>query len=265
MIRKNSLREKLNANEPSLGTRLHIPYPNLIEVLGYTGQYDYIEILSEYTAFDLRDIENQARAINLFPSMSGMIKLGQGLRDFLTAKALDSGIQNILFADIRTVEDAKECIALVRGDSPDVGGIRSAGMGRDSGIVMQNGSPEYLQSTRDSVVALMIEKKGAVENLEEILSLPGVDMIQVGRTDYSMSIGRVGQANHPEIKEIEAHVIKTALNMGIQPRAEIGNAEGAEYYLNMGVRHFSVGTDMRVLYDWYKDNGEKLQDIFKGI
>ena len=68
MIRKNVLREKLDANEPTLSTRVHIPYANLIEVLGYTGQFDYIEILAEYIAYDLREIENQVRAINLFPS-----------------------------------------------------------------------------------------------------------------------------------------------------------------------------------------------------
>ena len=49
----------------------------------------------------------------------------------------------------------------------------------------------------EAVVALMIEKKGAVDNLEEILSVEGVDMVQFGPADYSMSIGLPGERKHP--------------------------------------------------------------------
>jgi len=66
----------------------------------------------------------------------------------------------------------------------------------------------------------MIEKHGAVENLEEILSIDGVDMIQWGGSDYSMSVGRPGERNSPELKAVERKVIETALNMGVPPRAK---------------------------------------------
>jgi 2-keto-3-deoxy-L-rhamnonate aldolase RhmA len=49
------------------------------------------------------------------------------------------------------------------------------------------------------VVAIMIEKKQAVDNLEALLSVPTVDMVQFGPSDYSMSIGKTGQRNHPKV------------------------------------------------------------------
>ena len=54
-------------------------------------------------------------------------------------------------------------------------------------------SPAYVQALKDIVVGIMIEKKGAVGALEEILEIPGIDMIQWGPGDYSMSVGKVGQ------------------------------------------------------------------------
>ena len=121
------------------------------------------------------------------------------------------------------------------------------------------GGPEYVQALRDIVVVLMIEKKGAVENLEEILSIGGIDMIQWGGSDYSMSVGKAGQRGSAEIKAIEKQVIETSIKMNVPPRAEINTADQAKYYLDMGVRHFCIGTDVNILFNWWKDQGEDLK------
>ena len=95
----------------------------------------------------------------------------------------------------------------------------------------------------------MIEKKGAVEQLEEILSLPGLDMIQWGGADYSMSVGKAGQRGSPEIRATEKYVFETAIKMGVPPRAEINTPDEARYYLDLGVRHFCIGTDLAILFN----------------
>jgi 4-hydroxy-2-oxoheptanedioate aldolase len=100
-----------------------------------------------------------------------------------------------------------------------------------------------------------------VEQLEEILALPGLDMIQWGGSDYSMSVGKAGQRQSAEIKEIEKYVFQTAIKMGVPPRAEIGTPAQAEYYLEMGVRHFCIGTDLFILYQWLKENGDALRKL----
>jgi 4-hydroxy-2-oxoheptanedioate aldolase len=111
---------------------------------------------------------------------------------------------------------------------------------------------------------VMIEKGSTVEELEEVLAVEGVDMIQWGPSDYSMSIGRPGEGGAPDIKDVERRVIQEALKAGIQPRAEIGSPDEAKYYLDLGVKHFCIGTDVTILLKWWKDNGDALRKAVEG-
>jgi 4-hydroxy-2-oxoheptanedioate aldolase len=111
----------------------------------------------------------------------------------------------------------------------------------------------------------MIEKQSAVENLEALLSVKGVDMVQFGPADYSMSLGLAGQFNHPRVQEAERHVIETALKMGIAPRAEISHPREAEPYLAMGVRHFCMGWDVDVLFEYFKGEGGAMRALMAGV
>jgi 4-hydroxy-2-oxoheptanedioate aldolase len=227
--------------------------------------FDYVEILAEYGPYDLFSLENIGRAIDLFDHMAGMIKIEQESRQHLAVRAISSGIQNVLFADVRSVAEAEECIKAVRADTPETGGMAGARHGRDVGIILESGSPAWVQSLEDVVVALMIEKKGAIENLEAILSLDGLDMVQFGPSDYAMSIGKVGQKGDPEVIEARTYMIETALKMGVAPRAEINCPDDAEYYLNLGVRNFCMGTDVGTLFKWFKDSGARMRDILRSV
>ena len=260
-MRQNRLRELLKAGQPSLGTRLEGQWPTMVEVIGYTGMFDYVEIVAEYAPYSLFSLDNIGRAIELFDNMCGLIKVEQESRTHLAVRAISSGIQNILFSDIRSVAEAEECIKAVRAETPSTGGLHGARHGRDVRVHLEAGSPAFIQSLEDSVIAFMIEKKGAVENLESILALKGVDMVQFGPGDYSMSIGKA--KNGPEVAEAQRHMIKTALKLGIAPRAEINNPQDAEAYLNMGVKHFCLGTDVTTIYNWCKENGSRVRDMLK--
>jgi 4-hydroxy-2-oxoheptanedioate aldolase len=224
--------------------------------------FDYVEFVGEYAPYDLYALENLGRAIDLFDNMSGMMKIEQEPRMYLTIRAIGSGIQNLLFADVRTVADAEECVKAVRAESPATGGLHGVGMRRDVyGPVFEGGTPAWVQTLEDSVIMLMIEKRQAVEDLEDILSVKGIDMVQFGPADYSMSLGLTGQRDHPSVVEAEKFVIETALKKGIQPRAEIGRPEEAKKYLDMGIRHFCIGTDVTVLFNWFKETGGALRSL----
>jgi 4-hydroxy-2-oxoheptanedioate aldolase len=106
-----------------------------------------------------------------------------------------------------------------------------------------------------------IEKKEAVDHLEEILTVQGVDMVTFGYCDYAMSIGLPGQPRHPKVKEAERKTIETALKMGVPPRMETNNLEEARYYIDLGVRHLCVGWDLVILREWWKENGEVLRKL----
>lgn len=256
-MRRNKLRELLKSGQPTIGTHIHSTWPSIVEAVGHTGVFDYIEFVAEYAPYDLHELDNLGRAAELY-DLSTMIKVDQANRIFTAQRAVGSGFQSVLFADCRSVEDAQECIRSVRPDTPEDGGYFGATTRRIT-YMSYGGGPEYVQALREVVVVLMIEKQSAVEQLEEILSLDGVDMIQWGGTDYSMSIGKPGARTTPEVKTIERKVFETALKMGVPPRAEIGSVDQARYYLDLGVRHFCIGTDIAILYSWLKENGEDLR------
>jgi len=262
-MRRNKLRELLDAGQPTVGTRVHTIWPSIVEAIGHTGLFDYVEFLAEYAPFDLYALDNFCRAAELL-NMSAMIKVDQQPRCFLAQRAIGSGFQSVLFADCRTLEDARECVRIARPDTPEDGGYYGAATRRFA-YMGYGGGPEYVQALRDVVVALMIEKKSAVDHLEEILALDGVDMIQWGPSDYSMSIGRPGDRNNPQVKAVERHVIETCLRMGVPPRAEISTVDEAKYYLDLGVRHFSLNTDLSILYGWLKQNGESLRKVLSDV
>jgi 4-hydroxy-2-oxoheptanedioate aldolase len=159
------------------------------------------------------------------------------------------------------VEEARECIRAARAETPEDGGIVGVGMRRDVGYVLGAGSPAYVEQLREGVVAFMIEKKGAIENLDEILSVGGVDMIQFGPADYAMSIGKPGQFGDPEVRSAQKHAIDTAIGLGIRPRIEIGSFEQAKPWIDRGIRDFCVGWDVGVIYQFCRREGEELAKL----
>ncbi len=256
-MRSNKLRELLNAGQPTVATHIHTTWPSIIEAIGHTGMYDYVEFVGEYGPYDLHDLDNMCRAGELH-NMGMMIKIDQEPRGFLAQRAIGSGFQSVLFSDCRSADEVRECVRIARPETPEDGGTYGVATRRFT-YMGYGGTPEYVQALREVVVVLMIEKQGAVDNLEEILSIDGVDMIQWGGSDYSMSVGKAGQRNSPEIRAVERKVIETSLNMGIPPRAEINTADQAKPYLDLGVRHFCIGTDVNILHNWWQAHGDNLR------
>jgi 4-hydroxy-2-oxoheptanedioate aldolase len=229
----------------------------VVEAIGHTGVIDYVEFVAEYAPFDLYALENFCRAAELH-DMSAMIKIDQEPRRFLAQRGIGAGFQSVLFADCRSADEARDCVRAVRPETPEAGGLHGVGT-RRSTYMLHGGTPAYVQALNDIVVALMMEKKSAVEQLDQILDLGGIDMIQWGPADYSMSIGRPGEWFHPDVRAVERRVIEASVKRGIPPRAEINSPDQAKYYLDLGVRHFSIGTDILIIHDWIKRNGEELR------
>jgi 2-keto-3-deoxy-L-rhamnonate aldolase RhmA len=266
-MRKNRLRELIKEGLPTIGTRLLSPWPGMVEIIGHTGEIDYVEFLGEYATWDLHDLDNFARASEL-SHMSSMMKVEQEPRSFIAQRAVGSGIQNLLFADIRTVEDAQECVRIVKPETPDSKGVHGCHMRRNVGYVLDAGSAEYARAMDDTVIALMIEKKGAIDGLEEILSVEGVDMVQFGPADYALSIGLPGQWSHPEVKDAQLKTIKKALENGIRPRVELRGKESQEQiqeYMDLGVRDFSLPSDVVIMYGWLKEHAGNLRETLSKI
>ncbi|MBV9322723.1 MAG: 2,4-dihydroxyhept-2-ene-1,7-dioic acid aldolase [Chloroflexi bacterium] len=256
-MRENRLRTLIDEGKPTFGTRVQSSWPTIIEIVGRSQNFDYVEFLAEYAPYDLYALDNMARAIELSPNFTGLIKIERSAQAHVAVRAMAAGIQNVLFTDVRSKADAEDCVRTVKPEIPGSVGTH----GNDAGRAAIGGVPELIKRYEDSVVVLMIEKKGAVENLEGILSVKGVDMVQFGPSDYSMSIGLAGQRQHPAVVEAYEHTIKTAIKMGVRPRAEISTPEDAEYYMNLGVKDFNLSTDTAILAAFYRASGSALREM----
>ncbi len=260
-MRPNRLRQLLNEGKPTIGTHVICPWPGMVEIIGHAGVFDYIEYVGEYSPFSLEQLDNFGRAIELFPNLSAMMKVEEQTRGFIATRAIDAGIQNVLFTDVRSAAEVRECVRFVRSETPEAGGIHGAGMRRNVGYVLEGGSKAWVQAMNDVVIAVMIEKKGAMDDLEEILSIEGVDMVQFGPSDYSVSIGKPGGGRDPEVQAAHHRMIEMALKMGKRPRVEIGSLEQAKPYLDMGVRDFCVGWDIGIVFGWCKQQGKLMEEL----
>ncbi len=264
-MKRNILRELLKAGKPTLSTRMLTTSPQIVETIGHSGAFDFIELLGEYASWTIADFEDFARAVELFPQMSSMIKVEREPRLHITQRALGAGIQNVLFADCDTASDVEKCVRLVRPSTPQDGGLHGASMRRNVAYGLETASEAWAQSMRDAVIEVMIESETAVKNLEEILAVKGVDMVHFGPSDYSLSVGKIGQDKSPEVQRVHRQVIETALRKGVRPRVVIGSHEEAGEYIEMGVRDFCVGNDLGVLYRWCKGTGDNMRKMLGSL
>ena len=255
-MKRNVIRELLNEGKPTIGTHLQNMWPGYVEVVGHTGMFDYIEFFATDAVYNLFTLDDVGRTLGLFDHMSGMVKLPQELRTYLVERTIGAGFHSILFADIRTADDAREAVAAARPDVPNGIGIHGWADRRNVGFGADFDPNEYIQSLNDVVVVLIIEKKRGVENLEQILEVPGIDMICFGPADYSLSIGLAGKAQDPAVKEAEMYTYESAIKNGLLCRPDVGSVEAAKPYMEMGIKDFCIGSDLKGFYDYCLEQGK---------
>jgi 2-keto-3-deoxy-L-rhamnonate aldolase RhmA len=125
-MRANRLRQLLDNDQPSLGTRLQSQWPTMVEIIGAHRDCSTMSKSSPNMPRTPLLAGKYGRAIDLFEQMAGMIKIEQESRQHLAVRALSAGIQNVLFSDIRTPADAEECVRAVRAETPQTGGLHGA-------------------------------------------------------------------------------------------------------------------------------------------
>lgn len=261
---KNHLRECLEGEGLILATRINSTWPMVAETAGATGMYDYIEFLGEYAPYDQYALENIARACELH-GMSCIIKVDYACRDYVAQRALASGFQGILFTDHTSGEEVADTLSRVKPASPQYGGklgYVNRRWYRNEGFKNQM---SYADSVSRCVMGFMIEKEAAVKNIEEICRVPGVDFVQFGPADYSMNCGFNAKEEKERVQQAERKVIETALRCHVSPRVEINSAKEAEPYLAMGVRHFALGSELRMAKTFWTEEGKLMKSMTENM
>lgn len=264
-MKENKIRELLKDGKPSLGTRVLNQWPMVVEHVGNSRNFDYIEYVAEYSPFNQNDLENIPRACEL-TEMGSMIKVDLQNREYIAQKAIASGFQAILFTDHKTPEEVRHSISIVKADEPSSGGRFGYPNRRFIGCQPYLSQLEHVKRVNEIVICFMIEKKETMDNIEEICSIPGVDMVQFGPSDYSMSMGKNASTIKDDCKTAELKMIDVALKHGIQPRCEIfGNPDEVKYYLDLGVKHICFGDEMKIYNSFLVNEGQYMRKIINEI
>lgn len=265
MILHNSLREKFEQGEPTLGTHILFTDPDIAELIGDTGFFDYAEFAAEYSALDVTNLYHFARAAQC-GNLPLMIKPDQEGQGFWTQAALGAGFKAVLFTDVRSAEDVDEAAAILRPDTPEGGGRMGVKLRRPA--LASYDTDAYLKDLQSIVFAIMIEKNVAVANLDTILDRArdrGVDLTQWGPADFGFSRGQPGLMATEEIRPFEELVIRKSLEFGIRPRIEIGAVEQARRYVDLGVKDFCIGWDRFILRTQFASLGEGMQKLLEPL
>jgi 4-hydroxy-2-oxoheptanedioate aldolase len=265
MIIKNTIRQKLDSGEPTISTRFMSSEPDIAELIGDTGLFDYAEYYAEGSAVSMPSLYHIARAAQC-GNLPLMVKLDQESQGFWAQAAVGAGFQAINFTDIRSSMDVQVLHRTVRPDNPEKGGMMGVKPRRP--MLAGYATKKYREDLESIVVIIMIEKDIAVQNIDEILDSAKqrqIDMTQWGAADFSFSRGTPELVWSQKLHHFEELVIQKSIDQGIAPRCEINSVDDAHRYIDLGVRHFSIGWDRLILQQGLTRLGEGIRKLAEDL
>jgi 2-dehydro-3-deoxyglucarate aldolase/4-hydroxy-2-oxoheptanedioate aldolase len=234
-----SLKTKLQSGAPLFGTLVTLPSLETAEILAEAG-YDWLFVDLEHSPMD----PSHAQAV--LQAVAGRVPclVRVALNDEIwIKKVLDTGAAGIIVPQVNTAEAAER---VVRFSKYPPQGARSAGVSRAHGFGAH--LQEYLdQANRETVVVVQIEHAQAVENIDAILAVAGLDALFVGPYDLSASMGRMGQVESPEVQAAITRVRLACQARGMPLGIFSAAAARAKAYAAEGYRLVAAGSDTLML------------------
>jgi 4-hydroxy-2-oxoheptanedioate aldolase len=194
-MRENRVKRILGEGGLALGTHLGgIADPQIVEIIGLAG-FDAAFIDMEHTTYDLHDVQLAVMAAERF-GITPIVRT-PGFDPAFILRLLDMGVQGIQVPHVSSVETARQAVKAVRypplGERGMAAGSRAADYGRIRLV------EHMAQSNREILLACMIEDMAAVELIDKIAAVEGIDLLAVGPSDLSRSLGVSGQPDHPRL------------------------------------------------------------------
>ncbi len=245
----------------SIGSWMSMAHVSIAEILASAG-YDWVVIETEHTAIDVSEVLRLIVAIEGRGSVP-LVRLAWN--DPIQAKAvMDSGAAGVLVPMVNSKADAELAVQTIK--YPPMGS-RGVGLARAQGYgVTLN---EYVRNAnRDSLLMVQIEHIDAVKNIDEILSVPGVDGTFIGPYDLSLSMGLAGQLDHPDVETAKQRVLEATNSRGLVPGIHLVHPDTAVDELkncaNLGYRFIALGTDILFLGDSCRSLHAAIRHILQG-
>lgn len=240
-MRKNVVRQRLLSGKPSLGAMLSLGSPHVAELMAHAG-LDWLIIEAEHTAIETPQVEHMLMAISGTDTIPIVRTLSAD--PLLIQKTLDLGAMGVFVPMVRSAEEARAVVEATRYP-PE--GKRGFGPFRASHYTLDY--DDYLANANDNIiVALIIETKEAVENIEEILDVPGVDVVYFGLFDLCIAMGlNPLEMPFPEIDAIVARTLKLCKEKGVAIGAGAMTPAGLQEQLDQGYTFVNYGSDALIL------------------
>lgn len=188
------IRDCLRSGGHTIGSWMQIPHPSIAEILGQSG-YDWVAVDMEHGAIGAHQLPDLFRALELGGTLP-LARIAEGYpKD--CKQALDSGAGGII---VPMIETAEQLIAVRNACRWPSAGTRGVGFSRAN--LFGKHFDSYCAEAQAPLLVAMIEHHRAVENLERILAVEGLDAILIGPYDLSASMGLTARLDAPEFKTV---------------------------------------------------------------
>ncbi len=231
-MKTNRMKRKLLAGQPAFGVSVMIPSPHIVEIVGKLG-FDWVLIDCEHGSISIESAELMAMAAEA----SGITPIARPQSNSFEAigQLMDRGMAGVQVPHVNTAEDARRAVEAVKyhpvGNRSLAAGVRSSSYGQ--GMSMS----EYAEiSNAETLVCVQIEDAEAVDNVDEIVDVEGVDVFFVGPSDLSQSLGFPGRPEAQPVRNAMDHVFAVVSETG-KVSGSAGNADATRRYLDKGVTY----------------------------
>lgn len=252
-LQRNAFKHALAQGKLQIGIWSSLCSNIVAEVLADSG-FDWILLDSEHSPNEIPGLLSQLQAIGrdgatpiVRPAWNDMV---------LAKRCLDIGAQTLLFPYVQNAEEARRAVASTRYPPEGVRGVAVAARASRYGR-----TPGYLTKANSEICVLVqVETRTALDNLEAIAAVEGIDGIFVGPSDLSASLGHLGNPQHAESQAAMKDAVTRLKKLGKPAGILTGNEEEARRYMDWGYLFVAVGADVGLL----ARHADALAKKFKG-
>jgi 2-keto-3-deoxy-L-rhamnonate aldolase RhmA len=204
--------------------------------------------------FVIFDMEHGRCDINLLEQLiascrgSGIVPMARvpDLNFAPLSRVLDLGARGVMVPRVETRQQTEEIVRQLKY-APQ--GKRGVALGVAHDLYRPASEEFFAQANQETTVIIQLETAKAVENLEAIVSVPGVDVAWIGQYDLTVSMGFPAQFDHPQFLQVMDDLLAACQKHGVAPGFLPPTAESAAYWISRGFRMISLGTDIGVFLD----------------
>lgn len=235
----HQFRARLTNGELLVGTMVTLSSPEVAELLAGIG-FDWLFLDAEHSTFEARAMQSLLQSAG---ADTPCIVRVSSREEVPIKKALDIGAAGIIAPQVNSVEAAE---GVVRFSKYSPEGTRGVGIARAHGYGLK--FQDYVDTANQNVaVVVQAEHIEAVENIEAIAQVPGIDGVLVGPYDLSASLGKIGQVDHPEVVSAIDHVTKACRDAGVRLGIFGTSADAVKPYIEKGYTLIVAGVDTLML------------------